>query len=609
MRFRYRPLAAQRQEIRLLTIHGAKNSQTDSLRCTLDHVSLLDELDYETTSYCCGDQSVRSYIYLNGCIFDLPLTAEQTLRRIQYFDRDRVVWIDAVCISQDDIDERSQQVVRMHEVYSRCRRNLIWLGEAERGDHELALQAIDAVARNLRSATDEYKTFNNTLYDELGRSKYNDSALTIDFEVESLTRFFACPWFRRLWIVQEAVLAPTSLCHYGSVVIDLLDVLRVARWLMFKMELLPFDATQHRGLVNAAKVWDLRDEKYSSFGLRLANMGLLELLQILREFHAFDAKDHLFALAGLYQKFTGQQVSQITLLVPDYRKSLMQIFRDATRHIIQDRENLTIFVELYLHPRERREEPWLTWVPRWHKSWDQSHSSSILSGRHQACGDMVKTDVISIVGASPDELTVAGLTAGKVMRTTPIFLYDNMTTPRGMGRHLFNVEAVLDEWGDAEGRNPENQPSILGEVLTAGVDSIRRQVTPDLGRNLYLAFAEYMEASGTLPPGHHELSDAAAQTSNPLWLAANFVQAMRNACNNRRFFALQSGQTGIGPKLMKSNDYAVILYGCPWPVVLRSMRHGLCKIIGLAYIHGMMSGEYANQQQTGRQPGTIFRIL
>jgi len=41
----------------------------------------------------------------------------------------RRVWIDAICINQDNLDERSQQVSLMTDIYSKARRVIIWLGE------------------------------------------------------------------------------------------------------------------------------------------------------------------------------------------------------------------------------------------------------------------------------------------------------------------------------------------------------------------------------------------------------------------------------------------------------------------------------------------------
>ena len=45
--------------------------------------------------------------------------------------KSRVVWIDAICINQTDIEERSQQVEMMGLIYSKAVRNLIWLGEED----------------------------------------------------------------------------------------------------------------------------------------------------------------------------------------------------------------------------------------------------------------------------------------------------------------------------------------------------------------------------------------------------------------------------------------------------------------------------------------------
>lgn len=52
-----------------------------------------------------------------------------TLRHLRFRGRSRTLWADAVCINQDDIDERNKQVKRMKDVYTLARRTVIWLGK------------------------------------------------------------------------------------------------------------------------------------------------------------------------------------------------------------------------------------------------------------------------------------------------------------------------------------------------------------------------------------------------------------------------------------------------------------------------------------------------
>jgi Heterokaryon incompatibility protein (HET) len=43
----------------------------------------------------------------------------------------RLLWVDRVCINQDDVKERASQVLFMHFIYRRCREALVWLGQED----------------------------------------------------------------------------------------------------------------------------------------------------------------------------------------------------------------------------------------------------------------------------------------------------------------------------------------------------------------------------------------------------------------------------------------------------------------------------------------------
>lgn len=149
-RLSYLPLNAERKEIRLLTVHAASAGPTDTLRCTIEHASLLDHPQYETTSYCWGDKYRRWYIIVESCIFDVPESAHSTLRRMRRPDRDRKLWIDAVCINQKDPGERGHQVALMYDVYRNTTMNLVWLGDEPDETAQHAISAVHSIVRQMR---------------------------------------------------------------------------------------------------------------------------------------------------------------------------------------------------------------------------------------------------------------------------------------------------------------------------------------------------------------------------------------------------------------------------------------------------------------------------
>jgi hypothetical protein len=175
----YKPLDASRREIRVLWLLppkttattttnnsvGANNtgdSDADSnriedepIRGELETVSLLDNPAYATLSYAWGPpESDHCRIVLNGQPFEIRLNLHNcllTLRRnglgIKGADPSRLpdlasdpvghlrgipLWIDAICINQDDISERNSQVALMGQVFRGARGVVSWLSEEER---------------------------------------------------------------------------------------------------------------------------------------------------------------------------------------------------------------------------------------------------------------------------------------------------------------------------------------------------------------------------------------------------------------------------------------------------------------------------------------------
>lgn len=142
----YKPLNHGVQQIRVLHLYGPR---TDGLlRADLKHLQLDLDSDvrppkYEAISYCWDEVPGEDDIILNGELRRVPASAVKALRQFQPIDwpDHRVLWIDALCINQDDPLERSQQVQLMGEIYRGCTQCMIWLGDYD----ENAGRAIDSI--------------------------------------------------------------------------------------------------------------------------------------------------------------------------------------------------------------------------------------------------------------------------------------------------------------------------------------------------------------------------------------------------------------------------------------------------------------------------------
>lgn len=119
---------------------------------------------------------------------------------------DLPIWIDAICINQKDDEEKNIQVARMGDVYRKATKVVVWLGPGTT-QSDLAIDSLERLARDLKpiSYIPEYWELQ-----ELGLSDY-DSEIWSAFG-----DLYRRKWFGRLWVFQEAVLAPEIQVFCGA---------------------------------------------------------------------------------------------------------------------------------------------------------------------------------------------------------------------------------------------------------------------------------------------------------------------------------------------------------------------------------------------------------
>lgn len=153
-------------------------------------------LEYEAISYTwaneAGDSRRQRPLYLDNNWYRLPITenCEAALRRFRDRKKARFLWVDSVCINQEDADERREQVGLMPEIYSRAQKVLVFLGK-DSNHTSAAMFALNS--------------------DERSSKEYRESGLYIN-DIKSL---FSLPYFSRVWIIQELALARDATFYLG----------------------------------------------------------------------------------------------------------------------------------------------------------------------------------------------------------------------------------------------------------------------------------------------------------------------------------------------------------------------------------------------------------
>jgi hypothetical protein len=70
------------------------------------------------------------YITCNGFSRTVTRNLFDALKALRYADKTRLLWVDALCINQDDTIDRTTQVNLMAEIYKNALRTVVWLGPA-----------------------------------------------------------------------------------------------------------------------------------------------------------------------------------------------------------------------------------------------------------------------------------------------------------------------------------------------------------------------------------------------------------------------------------------------------------------------------------------------
>jgi hypothetical protein len=141
---------------------------------------------------------------------NITTSLDSALRHLRDTRQSRQVWADAICINQDDPEERNQQVSQMGWVYRQASHTVVYLGEGttETSLFLETLQSNDPVDWKPPSLT-------------AGSADHVRDVLKSEVEVAAREWIVARPWFKRVWILQELVLSQDPWIQCGA---------SVARW-------------------------------------------------------------------------------------------------------------------------------------------------------------------------------------------------------------------------------------------------------------------------------------------------------------------------------------------------------------------------------------------
>lgn len=171
--------------IRLILLQP-RRVQCTPIQCSLIHTTLSkydDELidQYTALSYVWGDTTNTRTVLVDRLHVDVTENLHTALSDLQDEQRPLYLWADALCINQDDIEEKSRQVAMMGRIYMTAHHTIIYLGPLT--------------------------TASKVLLDVLSSWSYRDRKVDNHVAENGAADILQRPWFNRVWVVQELVLS------------------------------------------------------------------------------------------------------------------------------------------------------------------------------------------------------------------------------------------------------------------------------------------------------------------------------------------------------------------------------------------------------------------
>lgn len=549
-------------------------------------------------SYAWGDRSDIVPLSVSDRTLSVTKELNTILQCLSTTNSHRLFWIDAICINQEDLNERAAQVALMCDIYSRATYVLAFL--SPRSDTvDLGLDYLEQAAANPH------------LHYEPSLSPHiTVDGLSVLSEIvrDSLIAFFAAPWWTRVWTVQEFVLAKKVIFQCGNRLIDadmamrafsnLKDHERNCCWSArratdgYALGFLDYPSGAHNGL-SVYKATLRMDNLLiimnpNNHGIN----GLLDVMGLFRTRKCSDPRDRVYGMLGL--RINNQDSKH--LIQPDYRITTALLYQELSMAMIEKSQTLDVLSHATQRSSIQGKTPGLpSWVPDWDATVDDAYhlvyqSRLELMRLYKASGDTKPIWELDSLGY----IATQALPIGVVATTSPGYPVSPSSAPEG---------AFVETWRQLAGLPSNNTvQSDLDQQETAARElAFQVMICGDLAPSDWMTSNDrtmYTKAYKTWHTWftHPNPANLSPETRE---LAREFDILLQVASLGRCFFVTEDGTWGFGPEGTQPGDSVVIMPGGKVPYVLKrsklvSANGGdvwAYEFLGDAFMRGVMLAE------------------
>ncbi|KAI0126374.1 heterokaryon incompatibility protein-domain-containing protein [Xylariales sp. AK1849] len=573
--FRYRKL--QGTEFRLIRL--LPQSMT-SIKCEVIHASLQSPPHYVALSYAWGDVDDTTKIQLDGCPYLVTLSLHGALQRLRQPNKSVMLWIDALCIDQQNTEERSHQVQLMASIFSQADSVTVWLGP-ESDDSARAVKLLETITDLANSDN----AIQSMISSEEWRSHF-----------AALVTLFERDYWSRLWVVQEVLNASSISVYCGRSVLPWSTFAAASE--IFESHKGHLDYNFPGGLsaisqqrLSCAQVLTTQGPA-SLHGLRfsrdLGARSLLEVLHACRRKLAAKPQDKVFGVLGILPEEIRWDFP------PNYNASLREVYTNVVDFLLHTMRRLDVICEAIYFPIHTSTVNLPSWVPDW------SHipqTSSIGLTYDFSAGAATDAEFSFIDPPRRRKLEIGAIRLDTIKsRGIPVGTLCGLDD--SLMAFLHWRAKLLGEFDLSDPDYAEEIHKAFCRTLCFDQVSTTSKGAKGWTEICYHVFASLIRERLPHLPLDRDLQQCADANVGvaPEDRRGILLDKCASCMMSRCFFLTHDGLMGLGTGFMDPDDVVCVPLGCNTPILLRQEgSSGEYRYVGDVYVDGYMHGKAVEQ--------------
>ncbi|MCJ1357196.1 MAG: hypothetical protein MMC33_007192 [Icmadophila ericetorum] len=494
------------------------------------------------------------------------------------------IWIDAICINQDHLEEKDVHIPRMSEIYSGAHFVLVWLGESQ-DDSDLVMdtQTVNHLNRNLVQVPD-FASPDYVTRDDLPSPK--------DPIWRAIGDLCDRNWFYRTWVVQEVALARKVNMLCGPRRLDWASLVTLINHLSRTGLSVRCRDPQAQPSSRPNGIGVLLELHYVRKQHQEGGCPTDYILRAVRLKEVTKPIDKVYGIMGLLEK---DMRNAITVNYAENEAQYWKIYMEVVKNIIAT-NNRSFWLLNMASSKERPEE-----LPTWCPNLNSTIPEQLDFSYQPWCAGI---------------LPVAQLNAG-------MFVRPDSSEIRTLGFVIDEVQDAVQLGSTRPDPNEKGGPSedsLISNFLAQDLRCLK------LAQESYSREEEALEAyartivvnswanfSPILASEGEKVCqiyrDTVAYLSHRSVNAADAVSEGQQEMHaylrqlgwwaKRPFFKTKNGLIGRGPSNIHAGDLLCVFYGAGMAFVLRPRNGDLYGLVGDAYLHECMELETLRPERRG----------